>query len=123
MRILAAVLLIGSAFEACADEMAYAPGDVFYCEMTMFLDYDSETKKIDHQFLDKFKFSIYNSDTIRFGEGSWFSRQEFQISVLAGDLFFARDKFGSISFYAGKFNYAGAFYSGSRLISAVCDRF
>ena len=50
MRILAAVLLIGSAFEACADEMAYAPGDVFYCEMTLFLDYDSETKKIDHQF-------------------------------------------------------------------------
>ena len=97
---------------------------VIFFQMEESLDWVTETKKIKKFKLEKFKFSIQNEKTIKFGSSGSFSNFEMNIEFYhSPEIFRARTDNTVLMYNNGKFNFSSAFSDHAGLVAATCDKF
>ena len=117
-------LILGLATSVSANNKPFAVGDVFYCQMEEFVSWKWKDAERFKKFkLEKFRFTISDKNTIKFGQGGYLSDMVLNISYLDSDLLSAAEEKGTISLEGANFSYVNAFYAGAKLIAATCDRF
>ena len=120
-------LIIGLATSVSAKVNSYEIGDVLFCHMDDFLQWDPKDNQFHKRDLEKFKFTIVDEKTVKFGSASSiFSNREYFLERWWES---GNPSFRAYSYSAsivltdrGKFNYVA---SGTNpiMIMATCDRF
>ena len=102
-------------------------GDVYYCQMTNFVDIKLEGEKKNYK-LEKFQFKLdQTKNAMVFGSTGYFQDQV--IELVTGmnwpdiESWYANDTFSMTYFDKGKFLYTRNGSSGIKSISADCDKF
>ena len=115
---LALLMLLGS-------EMAAADwGDVYYCQMTNFLEITLEGEKKNYK-LEKFQFKLDQTRRrMVFGSTGFFEDSALEVeSKSSQEMWYAKDIFSTIYFKEGKFLYTSNGAAGAQAASADCDKF
>ena len=102
--------------------------DVYYCQMTNFVGATLEGKE-ENYILEKFQFKLDKAKTaVVFGNSGFFTGTVMELDIgrswLIKERWYANDEFSMHYFKEGKFQYASVIgSSGSKLVSANCDKF
>ena len=110
-HILLTISLIFGATAVSANTNDFAVGDVFFCEGVLSNE------------VERFKFTIKDKKTIKFGSGGYFNNFEMQINEMITDLLEAASQERSIFVMGNDFFYTKNNGSNPTLINATCDRF
>ena len=101
-------------------------GDVYFCEMTQFINIKDH--EINNYYLEKFKFKR-DSNQILFGdEDNYFVNYTMTISYSSGEMFDGYKMiddsiFGQISYFEGDFVYSRSDYNEGTMVTAICSIF
>ena len=120
-------LILGLATSVSAAVSSYEIGDVLFCHMTDFLEWEPEESQFHRREKEKFKFSIVDEKTVKFGSAtSVFSTRSFSMGYWSSNgnpnIRGHSSHSSFILTSRGKFNYVS---SGMEpiVIMATCDRF
>ena len=118
-------LSLGLATSVSANDKPFAVGDVFFCEMEVFSSWDLSERKLKNYKLDKFKFSIVDPNTVKFGEQGFFGEADMDIAYMAKMMPWLRaeDKYSKMNIKDGDFTFVMSTTTAANLIAATCDRF
>ena len=70
--ILTLSLILGLGTSVSANNKPFEVGDVFYCQMEAFTEWNWNERKLTNYKLEKFKFSIVDPNTVKFGSQGYF---------------------------------------------------
>ena len=121
-HILLTISLIFGATAVSANNKDFAVGDVFYCQMEAFTKWNWNDRKLKNYILEKFRFSIVDRNTIKFGEQGYLAGK-MKIDYLVLNSLRANDDYSIMSIRGGNFSYVQSTSKSSVLIAATCDRF
>ena len=128
--ILTLSLLLGLTTSVSANNKSFEAGDVFFCQTEAYTDWDWEEKKLKNYKLEKFKFSISDEDTIKFGSSGFLANEEFPITFIENKMLYAARTFEAlghttytISLDRNNFSFTKNDYVAPSLGAATCDRF
>lgn len=120
--------IVGSLFSMLlVSEMAAADwGDVYYCQMTNFVDITLEGEKINYK-LERFQFKLdQTKNAMVFGSTGYLKDSVYDL-VLSNfgstEFWLANSRFSITYFENGKLVYTGNNTLGANVISADCDKF
>lgn len=118
-------LVFGSMFSMLLGSgMAAADwGDVYYCQMTNFVDIKLEGEKKNYK-LEKFQFKLDQTRTAMvFGSTGYFQDSVLNLESGSQEMWYAGRQHWRAYFVRGKFlsTYAGV--DGAHAVSADCDKF
>ena len=120
--------IVGSLFSMLlVSEMAAADwGDVYYCQMTNFVDITLEGEKINYK-LERFQFKLdQTKNAMVFGSTGYLKDSVYDL-VLSNfgstEFWLANSQFSITYFENGKLVYTGNNTLGANVISADCDKF
>lgn len=82
--ILTLSLIIGLATSVSANDKPFAVGDVFFCQMEEYVVWEWSDKKLEQFKKEKFKFTIADSEIIKFGEGGIMNNFEMRLVAFSG---------------------------------------
>ena len=108
--------------------MNYADwGDVYYCQMTNLSAISLEGKKSNYK-LEKFQFRLDKTkNAMVYGKGGYFTKSVMVLkqghSFPKREKWYAKDMYAMLYFDNGKFLHVSTGSSGSKSISADCDKF
>ena len=115
---------LGLTAAASANAKDFAVGDVFYCDTIKSVGW---VWKDEQQFKnyrpEKFKFSIVNSKTIKFGSGGSFAGYTMRIEYMSGTSLKTKDGVATLSLEGSEFLFSSAHLFGGSFQAAICDRF
>ncbi len=114
---------LGLTTAANANTKDFAVGDVFFCEMEAFLSWEWDEGKVVNYKPQKFKFTVSDETTLKFGREGYLQGVELKITWMSDNLLDATKDSSVMSLKDGKFNYVSSFYSSASMIAATCDRF
>ena len=69
-----------------------------------------------------FMFKIEN-ESLRFGEGSFFSASVIPITFMTGELIMAQDRMSNMAIDGSRFTYSQATFKSTNLITGICNKF
>ena len=117
--------LILGATSVSANDKPFAVGDVFFCQMEAFTQWKGTDRKLKNYKLEKFKFSIVDLNTVKFGRLGTFDDNEMKIDDFGYSLQWvtASDEFSKMRIERSNFTFAGVWFEDAALIAATCDRF
>ena len=107
--------------------MSYADwGDVYYCQMTNLSAISLERKKSNYK-LEKFQFRLDKTkNAMVYGKGGYFTKSVMVLkqghSFPKREKWYAKDMYAMLYFDNGKFLHVSTGSSGSKSISADCDK-
>jgi len=117
-------LILGLATIANANEKRFSVGDVFFCQMEAFTEWNWKERNLKNYKLEKFKFSIVDAKTIKFGEGGYFQASDMSIDRIGSKVLKAVTSRNAVmSLHENKFTLASSYYLSGSVIAATCDRF
>ena len=118
-------LILGLATSVSANNKPIKVGDVFFCQMEEFTQWDVKERKFNYYELEKFKFSIVDPDTIKFGNQGHLGGLILEIADFAkGYPFLTASTITSVmNIKDGNFTFIQASFEVATLIAATCDRF
>ncbi len=101
-------------------------GDVYYCQMTSFVGVTPEGKEADY-ILEKFQFKLNKTkNAMVYGKGGYFTKSVMVLkqghSFPKREKWYANDVYAMLYFNNGKFLHVSTGSSGSKSISADCDK-
>jgi len=120
--------IVGSLFSMLlVSEMAAADwGDVYYCQMTNFVDITLEGEKINYK-LERFQFKLdQTKNAMVFGSTGYLKDSVYELVLsdfASTEFWLANSRFSITYFENGKLVYTGNNTLGAHVISAVCDKF
>ena len=117
------ISLILGATVVSANDKPFAVGDVFFCQMEEFVQWNWNDRKLQKYVLEKFKFSIVNPNRVKFGGQGYLGSLEMEIDFVSQQWVSAQDDYSIMNIRDGKFSYAQSTSKASSLIAATCDRF
>jgi hypothetical protein len=102
-------------------------GDVYYCQMTTFLDVSLEGEKTNYK-LEKFKFKLDKTkNAMVFGKQGYFEHVESELIKDSNwpslEIWHAENKYSRLYFKKGRFVYALVGITEVTSISADCENF
>jgi hypothetical protein len=122
-------LVVGSMFSMLlGSEMAAADwDDVYYCQMTNFIDITLEGEKQNYK-LEKFQFKLdQTKNAMVFGSTSYFKNEVIELVIgrywPSQETWYANDTYSSTYFFEGKFSFTSNTVLGATAVSADCDKF
>ena len=104
-------------------ENAFKVGDVFYCVMDEFIEWNWDEKKFNKYKLEKFKFTITDKDTLQFGESGYLGGWVFDIVDFYMYHIYAETRYSELHIGPKNFVYSLISSNATNLILATCDRF
>lgn len=118
-------LILGLATSVSANNKPFAVGDVFFCQMQAHVAWQGTEDKLKYYKLEKFKFSIVDSNTVRFGAQGVFTDLTLKIGYFDRSLKMleAEDTYAKMTLENDKFNYVSSISISAKLVAATCDRF
>ena len=96
---------------------------MFYCQMEAFTEQNWNDKKLKNYKLEKFRFSIVDRNTVKFGEQGYLAGMELKIDYFSLRWLSANDDYSIMNIRGGNLSYAESTSKSSTLIAATCDRF
>ena len=115
---------LGLTAAASANAKDFAVGDVFYCDTIKSVGWVwKDERQFKNYRPEKFKFSIVNSKTIKFGSGGSFANYSMEIEYFYGKSLKSRSSIGTMRLEGSNFLYSSAHIAGGDLQAATCDRF
>lgn len=123
--ILSLSLLLGLATSVSANDKPIEAGDVFFCQMEEFTQWDVKERKLKNYKLEKFKFSIVDPDTVKFGNQGYLGGTILKIAHFSKGYPFltASDTLSLMNIKDGNFTFVLSTSAVATLIAATCDRF
>ena len=117
--------LILGATSVRANDKPFAVGDVFFCQMEKSVQWVWDDEKQFRNYKpERFKFSIVDNKTIKFGSTSPFSGYEMEITDMHGNFWInAKSEFAQLIVWEEKFSFIEANGLAIGLSAAICDRF
>ena len=102
-------------------------GDVYYCQMTTLSQTTLEGERTDYK-LEKFTFKLDKTkNAMVYGKGGYFTKSVMVLkqghSFPKREKWYAKDMYAMLYFDNGKFLHVSTGSSGSKSISADCDKF
>ena len=117
-------LILGLTTAANANDRPFAVGDVFFCETLKDVGwYWGEDQKFKSFKPEKFKFSIVDEKTIKFGGSSSFKGFDMVITLMELDVLYAKANYSNLSLFGNNFGFSTSHSIWSRFKVANCDRF
>jgi hypothetical protein len=117
-------LILGLTTAANANDRPFAVGDVFFCETLKSVLWEWGGNQGFKNFKpEKFKFSIVDEKTIKFGSSSSFKDVEMEITSMALELLYAKGKYSNLVLNENRFGHTTSHSLWSSLQVASCDRF
>ena len=117
-------IILGLTTAANANDRPFTVGDVFFCETLKSVLWEwvgeGEFKNFKPE---KFKFSIVDEKTIKFGSSSSFKDFEMEISSMALELLYAKGDYSNLVLDKNRFGFTTSHSLWSSLQVATCDRF
>ena len=120
--------IVGSLFSMLlVSEMAAADwGDVYYCQMTNFVDITLEGEKINYK-LERFQFKLdQTKNAMMFGSTGVFQNEVYKLVIgrnwPSQEAWYANDKYSTTYFREGKFLYTRNGLTGANVVSADCEK-
>ena len=115
---------LGLTTAANANDKPFAVGDVFFCETLKSVGWVWEGEpQFQNYRPERFKFSIVDKFTIRFGSNGYFEDYEMPIDTRIGQLLKAKAPLANLLLYKNKLNYTTNSISETTVLVATCDRF
>ena len=115
---------LGLTNAAITNAKDFAIGDVFFCETLKSVGWVwADEKQFKNYRPEKFKFSIVDEKTIKFGKGGVFNDYEMEIEDMFGLTLMARTSIGRLLLGGIQLTYSSAHYDGGSFQTATCDRF
>ena len=109
---------------ANANDKPFAVGDVFFCETLKHVGWVwADEKQFKNYKLERFKFSIVDSKTIKFGKDGSFKDYEMEITDMLARILEAKTDYSILVLNKNDFNYSSATGFGLGFKAATCDRF
>ena len=125
-RILTALTLSTISLTAAASANArdFAVGDVFYCDTIKSVGWVwKDEKQFKNYRPEKFKFSIVDLKTIKFGSGGSFADYSMGIEYMYGTTLKTKDDIATLRLEGSEFLFSSAHFFGGSFQAATCDRF
>ena len=115
---------LGLTAAASANAKDFAVGDVFYCDTIESVGWIwKDERQFKNYTLEKFKFSIVDRKTIKFGSGGSFENYSMDIEYFHGKSLKTRSSIAILRLEGSDFLYSSAHHAGGALQVATCDRF
>ena len=116
--------LLGLATSVSANDKPFEVGDVFFCETLKFVEWDwNDEPKFKNYRPERFKFSIIDEKTIKFGKGTSFNDYEMSIEYMIWPFLKAGTDYSKLTLHENEFGFVQALSQFTRLQVATCDRF
>ncbi len=117
-------LILGLTTAANANDRPFAVGDVFFCETLKSVLWEWGGVRGFKNFKpEKFKFSIVDKKTIKFGSSSSFKDVEMEITFMAMESLNATSDYSKLNLDGNQFGFTTSHSLWSSLQVANCDRF
>ena len=117
-------LILGLATSVSANDKDFAVGDVFFCETKKSVGWVwADEKQLQSYNLERFKFSIVDSKTLKFGKDGSFNDYVMEITYMKGKILEAKTYYARLVLHKNNFNFSSSHGSGSSFQVATCDRF
>lgn len=118
---------LGLTTAASANTEDFVVGDVFFCDTIKSVGWVwNDEKQFKNYRPEKFKFSIADEKTIKFGSGGSFDDFEMEIkgNINSGfPILRAQSSVSTFTLSGSKFIYTSALPQAGELTTAICDRF
>ena len=122
--ILTLSLILGLATSVSANNKPFAVGDVFYCDTIKDVGWVwADKQQFKNYTPEKFKFSIVDEKTIKFGKGNSFNDYEMSIEYMIWPFLKAGTDYAKLTLHENEFGFVQSLSQANRLQVATCDRF